>query len=265
MAVKIAVIERKGGVGKTTIAAHLAAGLALDGEDVLMIDTDSQGDLSRLFDQRPVDNFYRWLVDGANDVVSRIPRTVYDPSGDSENMWDTRLHLLASHSQTWSIPFRTTDPFVMLERISELDERYNTIIIDTAPTYSMLDAMVYLAADYFLIVTECESLSLAGVREGIDSVSRYAKRRRMAGQPGSAVLGIVPNKMRIGTLNHRANIKLLADEFGSLVWNPISQRTKWSEASNFGEMVYRYAPDSVEANEARSLVSRMSEVLNVGA
>src|SRR5688500_1111196 len=168
MAVKIAVIERKGGVGKTTIAAHLAAGLALDGEDVLMIDTDSQGDLSRLFDQQPVDHFYRWLVDGANDVVSRVPRTVYDPAGDSENLWDTRLHLLASHSQTWSIPFRTTDPFVMLERIAELDERYNTIIIDTAPTYSMLDAMVYLAADYFLIVTECESLSLAGVREGID-------------------------------------------------------------------------------------------------
>lgn len=265
MAVKIAVVERKGGVGKTTVSAHIAAGLALAGDDVLLIDTDSQGDLSRVLGQQPVDHFYRWLVDGANDVVNIVPRTVYDPVVPDDAIWDSRLHLLPSHTQTWSIPFRTTDPFVMLERLAELDERYNAIIIDTAPTYSMLDAMVYLAADYFLLVTECEALSLAGVREGIASVSRYAARRALAGQPASAVLGIVPNKMRAGTVNHRANIKVLADEFGDLVWPPISQWTKFAEASNFGELVYRYTPDSAAANEARALVARLSEVLNVGA
>jgi cellulose biosynthesis protein BcsQ len=153
----------------------------------------------------------------------------------------------------------------MLERISALDPLYSVIVIDTAPTYSMLDATVYLAADYFLFVTECERLSMDGVREGIASVQRYADRRSRAGQNPSAIMGIVPNKMRAGINNHRANIALLAEEFGPLVWSPISQRAKWAEASNFGQLIYRYAPNSVECGEAKALVQRVGEAIDVGA
>lgn len=63
----IAVTQRKGGDGKTTIATHVAAGLALKGARVCLIDTDPQGDAARLFGLTPEDGLYRWLGEGRDE------------------------------------------------------------------------------------------------------------------------------------------------------------------------------------------------------
>mgnify|MGYP003373305448 CR=1 FL=1 len=62
----LSVTQRKGGDGKTTISTHMAAGLALKGARVCLIDTDPQGDAARLLGLRPTDGLYKWLGEGAD-------------------------------------------------------------------------------------------------------------------------------------------------------------------------------------------------------
>lgn len=268
MAMKIAVVQRKGGVGKTTISAHLAAGLAARGDNVLIIDTDPQGDVARVLDTQPADGLFNWLTSdpkkvSAADFIQHIPTHVYS---NTDAPSSGNLYLLPSSSRTFAIPMLVQSPMALSERIAaELDEVFNVIIIDTAPTLSMFDASVYMAGDAFLYVTECESLSAAGLRDGLAQLKQYGNHRQTfgIGQP-SGVMGIVPNKMRAGTRNHRANIAMMAEEYPGTVWKPISQRTLWSEAQNMGRLIWAYAPGSAEAVEANELVDQAEAVLNVG-
>jgi chromosome partitioning protein len=263
----IAVVQRKGGVGKTTIAAHLAAGLAARGETVVIIDTDPQGDAARVLDMQPEDGLFNWLtgdrkntsaLDFIHPVSPEVYSTMDSPSRGS-------LYLLPSSSRTFAIPMLVQSPMALSERIAaELAPHVNRIIIDSAPTLSMFDASVYMAGDAFLYVTECEALSASGLRDGLAQLAQYGNHRQAFGLGlPSGVLGIVPNKMRPGTRNHRANIAMMAEEHGGLVWKPISQRTLWSESQNMGRLIWAYAPGSVEANEADEVVNQAQEVLNV--
>lgn len=264
MAIKIAVVQRKGGVGKTTISAHLAAGLAARGDNVLLIDTDPQGDSARVMDMQPEDGLFNWLTGAAHagDVIREVPHEVY-ATADAPSRGG--LYMLPSASRTFAIPMMVQSPLALTEKIAaELDDVFNVIIIDTAPTLSMFDASVYMAGDAFLYVTECEALSAAGLRDGLAQLKQYGDHRQKFGVgEQSGVMGIIPNKMRPGTRNHRANIALMAEEHPGLVWKPISQRTLWSEAQNMGRLIWAYAPGSVEANEADELVSKAEAVMNV--
>lgn len=262
MAIKVAIVQRKGGVGKTLISGLIAQWMAKQGERVLLVDTDSQGDAARCMGMEPDDGLHRWLVDGAapETVISPVASAVY-ATADDEPKGD--LFLLPSGPRTFSIPMQATNPFVMRQRIEELDEAFGLIVIDTAPTLSMLDATVYLAADAFIMVTECEALSVAGLRDGMSYVEQYAQMRRQYGTGNVAgIIGIVPNKLRVSTANHRANARVIGAEFGSLVWPALVQRTDYSEAQNFGQSVFAYRPSGAAAIEAAKLCQHIEGVFN---
>lgn len=257
----IEIVAHKGGVTKTTLAAHLAAGLAATGQRVLLIDTDSQGDAAKVLGAQVRDGLYAWLVHKAapESVIDFIPNEVYS-TNDAPSLGE--LYLLPSSVQTWSIPVKERDPFVMSERISELAGIFDTVVIDTAPTLSMLDSAVYLSGDAFILATECEYLSMSGVRDTMEQIQKFgARREKHHVGPASSVLGIVPNKFMARTKNHRANIALLSEDYPGLVWNPITHGTKWSEAQNFSKLIWAYAPGGREANEASAFVRQAMQAV----
>lgn len=259
----IEVVAHKGGVTKTTLAAHLAAGLAARGQRVLAIDTDSQGDLAKVLGMQPADDLYAWLVDKAapESVVQYVPNEVYSTMDEPSK---GELYLLRSSVQTWSIPVKERDPFVMSERIAEIAGVFDTIVIDTAPTLSMLDSAVYLAGDKFLLATECEFLSMSGVHDTMAQIEKFGARRQQYNiGKASSVMGIKPNKFQARTRNHRANIALLELDFPGRVWTPITHGTKWSEAQNFARLIWAYAPGGREAREADEFVNQALAVLHV--
>lgn len=258
--ITIAVVQRKGGVGKTTIATHLAAGWALKGYRVCLIDTDSQGDAARMVGMAPTDGLYRFIADDAplNEVLKPVGSSAYStpdhpPAG--------ALFILPSSARTYAIPSVTDNPFILADRMKEFDDLFDIAVIDTAPTLSALDAYVYLASDYFIYVTECEALSAAGLEEGLRHIQRFSKHRETYIGFSQHVLGIIPNKLRASTGNHRANLELITEQHGSLVWSPLVLRTKWTEASSFGQLIYSYAPGSYEAREALRLVDQAEEAV----
>ena len=150
---------------------------------------------------------------------------------------------------------------MLADRLAEVADAFDVVMIDTAPTASMFDASIYLAAEAFIYVTLCEALSFDGIRKSLAKIERFSRKRAQYGALGNRLLGILPNLMRAGTENHRMNLEILTEEFGKLVWPAVTQRTKWTEASNYGQLVFSYAPDSGVASDAWEVVDQVERAL----
>jgi cellulose biosynthesis protein BcsQ len=155
------------------------------------------------------------------------------------------------------------ETFLFIDKLDELAAlaQLDVVIIDTAPTMGLFDGSIYMATDAYLYVTECERLSFDGVRKAVMQMRSITDQRKKHMGRESIIGGIIPNKMRANTVNHRKNIEKLAKAFPGIVWNPVMLGTIWTEATNASELVYTYAPSGEEAEEAHRLTTRTMEVI----
>lgn len=247
---KITISNEKGGPGKTTVAVTVAAGLAARGRRVLLIDAEEQGHATLSVGIAKYPGFYDLLVRDASfrKVLKPVDPAKYGGTGK------TNLYLLGSNVETRSIAGSISDALKFKTRLAELTGTFDYVIIDTAPTPSLLHGSIYLASDGLIVPTELEFLSLDGLTETL----RRAKAHETHGSR-LAVLGIVPNKYRASTLEHRENLAALREQFGELVWPPVGLSIVWSESANFALPVFVHAPDSESASAAWEMVDRIEE------
>lgn len=260
----VAVTNRKGGVGKSTMSTHIAAGLAAAGLKVGLIDTDSQGHAGLMLGMPDENGLYSALIEKKplHEVVRAVPIGSYMPP-DTESQGG--LYLLPSSDRTYKIPFELgqEENFLFLETLEAMGEWLNldVIFIDTNPTMNLFDGSIYLAADAYIYVTECERLSLDGVQSAITQMTRFGKQREKYLGRRSEILGIIPNKFRANTQVHRMNISSVANALPGKVWQPVTLRTAWVEAANLQEMIYHYAPNGQESRDAWQVVRKTMEAL----
>ena len=258
----IAVTNRKGGVGKSTMTTHIAAGLAITGLNVGIVDTDSQGHAGLMLGAKDENGLYAALIEKKplEEVARLVPPERYVPESTVGigNLW-----LLPSSDRTYRIPYelQQDENFLFLETLEAFGAWANldVIFVDTNPTLSLFDGAVWLAADGYIYVTECERLSIDGIQGAIEQMTRVNRQREKYLSRTSQILGIVPNKMRPKTMVHRQNIASIANAYNGLVWAPVTLRTAWVEAANLQEMIYRYAPNGQEARDAWALVAKTRE------
>jgi chromosome partitioning protein len=250
----IAVANRKGGVGKSTVAGHLAGELARRGHKVLLADTDPQGHAGLMVGVPKDEGLYNLLVDNFDwqDVLRPVQPLSISPADEPPA---GALYVLPSDRKTQIIASLEPDAMLLANRLEEIEDLFDYVILDTAPTVTTLDSTVYMAAKAFLYVTECERLSLDGLANGLKQVQEFARQRANPRQ----VLGIIPNKLRQKTNNHLANLESVQERFNDLVWEAIPQVTALSEASNFGKLIFSYRPGSEAANIMQKLADRFEE------
>lgn len=248
----ITLLNEKGGVGKTTLATHVAAGLTIRGNRVVLIDADAQGHATTSFAMPKEPGLYNLLARDAEwENELRVPLSETITKGTLQG----DLYVLPSNVETRVIPMVIDDALLLRERVAELEADY--VVIDTSPTPSMLHAMIYFTTDYILYPTECEALSLDGLNGSIAHMRAINKQRVANGMPEIQLLGIQPTMYRTNTNAHDEGLRLLTSTFKRQAFPAIPQRTIWVEGAWARQMLFAYAPDHEATIEASALVERV--------
>lgn len=153
----ISVSNVKGGVGKTTTAAVLAAGLTAKGYKVLMIDSDPQTNLTMCFMPEPQDgtpSLYHVYADGKtlDEVKTAIKLNLDLVIGDFELCNADMQFLKAGRLK------------MLRKAFKDLKSNYDFVVIDTPPNLGILSLNAFLVSDYIIVPMAADSFSLKGVR-----------------------------------------------------------------------------------------------------
>lgn len=232
----IAILNQKGGVGKTTTAVTLAHGLALAQFRTLLVDLDPQGNVSDALGLTKSDGLCQLLVNEAGlECVTPSGREYLDVLQSNKRTVEAK-QVLAGQS------FRETAVQRGLARIfdqaSAAGDGYDVCILDTAPGADLLQIGALIAADAFLIPVNLSHLAVVGAS---DALATAASLKQVAGLSGE-FWGALPTMWDRVTKESHYQLEALAAQFGELIWPPIPQDTKLREAPAHGQTIWEYAP-----------------------
>lgn len=247
----IAIANQKGGVGKTTLAVHLAFHLAAQGRRVALVDCDPQGNCSSwlLGGDTTQDAMFRLLVVGQPAVT-----LARDVPG-----WGFRLLPGNLRSgEAYIFLAATGRPFdAIAHMLKPLAAEVDLLLLDTMPSKGAGFREVLFAADWVLVPSQLERLSLEGVTLLAQTCGELARERGR----GPRLLGVVPNLVRRRTGEHQAQLAELVAAFGPAVWPPIPLSVRVAEASAYGTTVFAHAPRDPAAVALRLIGQRLLENL----
>ena len=188
----IAVGNQKGGVGKTTNTAHLAAALGSLGHKVLAWDLDVNYGLTSHFGVPPQ------AYSGTFHVLTRDrdPEDVILTNDDPDIELPDGVHLISSSRELekLEVVLRTDDPVftqreVLIEPLKKLRSKYDYIFLDTAPNTNVTTTLAsYIVADYFIISTLPEKLALEGLKNALKDIGQAQRNDR---NPSLQLLGVI--------------------------------------------------------------------------
>ncbi|MCI0469784.1 MAG: AAA family ATPase [Nitrospirae bacterium] len=247
----IVIANQKGGVGKTTTAVNLSASLALAEKDILVIDTDPQGNLtSGLGINRDelkgslYDVYTGSLPIESVIVETSIPHLFIVPS---------TIDLLAVEVE---LIHREDREKILSKAIDGIKERYRYIFIDCPPSLGMLTLNGLVAADSVLVPVQCEYYSL----EGLGLLTRTLKRIRGSFNPALDIEGILLTMYDPrNTLSHQV-LNEVKKFFNEKVYDTIIPRNvALGEAPSHGKPAILY---DARSRGAQSYLSLAKEILN---
>lgn len=230
----IAVVNQKGGVGKTTISMNLAASLSYLSKEILLIDFDPQKNAtSGLGIQSDNKNIYK-LISNEIALNQAITRTDFD----FLDLIPSTVDLIGLELELINYP----DKEFQLKKITdEIKTHYDYIFIDCPPSLGILTLNSLTAADFILIPIQSEYYSM----EGLSMLIKTIQLVKNSFNPNLEILGIV-----ITMIDNRLNLSKEVESevrkfFTDKVFNTtIPRNVKIAEAPSFGKPVIHYEPES---------------------
>ncbi len=228
----IAIVNQKGGVGKTTTAVNLTAGLGLKGKKTLLVDIDPQGNSTSGFGinkKEVAASSYEFImgIKPAAEVIIHTKFKGVDIIPSAMDLAGAEIELTA-----------TEDREVQLKRaLSFIREQYDYILIDCPPSLGLISLNAMTAADTFLVPIQCEYFALEGLSQ-LMSTMRQVKRLY---NPTLELEGVLLT-MYDGRLNLTQQVvSEIKKFFGKKLYNSfITRSVRLSEAPSFGLPIQYY-------------------------
>lgn len=242
---KIAIINQKGGTGKTTTAVNLGKGLADRGLKTLLIDVDPQGNLATWFGSEFERTLYHLLVD--------------DESPDSCIVGiEEDLHMIPSDESTAQaekiLTGKTSRETILKRRLKGLDS-YDFVILDCPPSLSLLNQNALVYAESAFIPVSMDYLALVGVKNILNNIRRINELLEYEVK----VKLVIPTLFDIRTNESKEILKKLKEHFDGKVTEPIRTNVRLSESASYNQSIFEYAPESHGAEDYEKLVERVIE------
>lgn len=255
----ITLVNEKGGVGKTTLALHLAAGLAARNKRVMVMDMDPQGHSTLRLGQQKGGEMYDLLVRNApfKTMARGIRPEKFGIPG--EVLPKGKLWVVPSNTETRNIANMMQDSWALYIKLQEIKSQVDYVIFDTSPTPSLLHGAIYLASDALIIPTECTYSAFDGVVETMNHLKSSSAARVRNGMQALRILGIVPTKYQKITNEHSENLEALQNQFSGMVWEPIANRILWTETESRHLPVWALDPNHDASIEAYGLIDQFEE------
>ena len=232
----LAIINQKGGVGKSTTAVNLSAALGAMGKEVLLVDLDPQGNATSGYgiDKRALDGCVYNVLLGETPVEEVILSCV----AEGVDVLPSTISLAGAEVELVNEMARENR---LKNALGSLRGRYDYILIDCPPSLGLLTINALVAADKLLVPIQCEFYALEGVTKLLDSM----KRVKSILNPSLDIFGIVLTMYDSRTNLANQVVNEVRSFFGDEVFETLIPRTvKLSEAPSYGQSILEYAPDN---------------------
>ncbi|MEM7032048.1 MAG: ParA family protein [Chloroflexota bacterium] len=243
MARIIAISLSKGGVGKTTTAVNLAAGLVEAGKRVLLVDTDTQGQVSNALGLEASNGLYDLVMGEADmrDVLIQARSELFVITG-GQNL--ARLKRTISQAEY-------EGEYTLDKAIEPIKQYFDYIIFDTAPSWDVLNVNVLFTAQEVLCPVNLEILAVQGLFTFIQRLAQIGKRS------GVQLKYVLPTSMDRRVAQTSEILEQLRQRLPKHMCDPIRYNIRLSEAPAHGQHIFEYAPSSNGAEDYRNLTQRI--------